>query len=265
MSNYTIDLSPPLFTNVAEEGNLDTSLLNGNSIQRTVSMIEVINNNCTPPCRKMISAHDGDTYNDTTFQNSDATGTFEVGGLTFTANQILDAADSYDETGFVGPGAIVEITPEQSAALNSYGYPSLFFSAIWANGSENTNANLYVFSINGMGPGGTFSDIAGIAPFNDEDMQPYCSDPTTWILPVTTTGFIFGNNDGPGFMQRTASDPHVIYELFKQVISQQEVDLEGKTPQEKAELIRAMLENLDDDHPLVVNMRNRQYFKPTPS
>jgi hypothetical protein len=256
MSNYTVDLSPPLFTNVAEEGNLDTSLLNGNSTQRTLSMIEVINNNCTPPCRKMISVHDGDTYNDTTFQTSDASGTFETGGLTFTASQILDAADSYDETGFVGPGAIVEITPEQSATLNSYGYPSLFFSAIWANGSENTNANLYVFSINGMQTGGDFSDIAGIAPF-DAELFPYCGGPTTWKMPVTTTGFMFGSNDGPGFMQRTASDPHIIYELFKQVISQQEVDLEGKTPQEKAELIRSMLESLDDDHPLVANLRKR--------
>ena len=50
----------------------------------------------------------------------------------------------------------------------------------------------------------------------------------------------------------------IIQKLFKQVIAQQEIDLEGKTAQEKADLIRVMLENLADDHPLVVNMRNRQ-------
>jgi len=31
----------------------------------------------------------------------------------------------------------------------------------------------------------------------------------------------------------------------------------GKTPQEKADLVRDMLESLSDDHPLVVNLRKR--------
>jgi len=45
--------------------------------------------------------------------------------------------------------------------------------------------------------------------------------------------------------------------LFTNVAAgQQEVDLEGRTPQEKAELIRSMLDNLNDDHPLVVNIRS---------
>jgi hypothetical protein len=254
MTNYNIKLTPQLI-NLATEGGQDSSILNGKSYQRTFNMFEVEN----AGNRKVIGrVADGGEFNDTTFQNSSGIGTFEA-GLTFTASQILDVAidlvyDGEFVVGFVGAGAIIEITPEQSAALNSYGYPSLFFSAIWADGSENTNANLYVFSINGMQSGGEFSDIAGIAPF-DEQLFPYCDEPTTWKMPVITTGFMFGSNDGPGFMQRTASDPHVIYELFKQVISQQEVDLEGKTPQEKADLIRTMLENLDDDHPLVVNLR----------
>jgi hypothetical protein len=252
MSNYNIKLTPT-FIDPTTEGSLDSSILNGKSLQRTFNMYEVDN----AGTRKMISVKDGDTFNNTTFQNSTATGTFEA-GLTFTASQILDAANGiYDENGFVGAGAIIEITPEQADALNSYGYPSLYFSAVWANGSENTNANLYVFSVNGMQSGGEFSDIAGIAPF-DANGYPYCGEePTRWNMPVTATGFLFGDNNGPGFMERTP-DPHVIYELFKQVISQQEVELEGKTPQEKADAIRAMLENLSDDHPLVANMRKRK-------
>jgi hypothetical protein len=207
--------------------------------------------------RKMISVKDGDTFNNTTFQNSTATGTFEA-GLTFTASQILAAAN-YDQYGFVGAGAVIEITPEQTNALNSYGYPSLFFNAVWAAGSENINAALNIFAIEGMNYNDTFLDVAVIVPFNAENMQPYCEEPTTWNMPVTTTGFLFGdnnNNNGPGFMERT-SDPHIIQKLFKQVIAQQEVDFEGKTPQEKAALIRATLEGLSDDHPLVVNMRKR--------
>ena len=88
MSNYTIDLSP-VFTNIAEEGGLDTSVLNGKSLQRTFNMCEVVNDNCSPrACRKMISAHDGDTYNDTTFQNSDSVGTFEAVTFAFDPNYV---------------------------------------------------------------------------------------------------------------------------------------------------------------------------------
>jgi hypothetical protein len=251
MANYNIKLTPQL-VNIATEGGLDSSILNGKSYQRTFNMFEVKN----VGNRKVIGrVEDGGEFNDTTFQNSSGIGTFEAGGLTFTASQILDAAISYDENEFVGAGAILEITEEQAAELNSYGYPSLFFSAVWSEGSENINAGLYVFAINGDGPGETFTDIAGIAPFNDENMQPYCSDPSTWIMPVTTNEFIFGDNNFPGFVEKRTSDVHVIYELFKQVAGQQEVNLEGKTPQEKAALIRCMLDNLDDDHPLVVNMR----------
>jgi hypothetical protein len=252
MSNYTVDLSP-IFTNIAEEGGLDTSLLNGRSLQRTLSMIEVINNSCAPkPCRKMISVHDGDTYNDTTFQNKDAVGTFEA-GLTFTASQILTSDNGNDETGFYGVGAILAITPEQSEALNSYGYTSLYFSAVWGNGSYDEHAYLNIFP-----DGDNFTDIAVIVPVN-EAAEAYCGvDPSPrWNLPVTTINFIAGFNNGPGFLQGQYNNIQMIHRLFKQVAAQQEVDFTNKTPQEKADLIRSMLENLDDDHPLVANLRKR--------
>lgn len=251
MSNYNIKLTPD-FIDPTTEGSLDSSILNGKSLQRTFNMYEVDN----AGTRKMISVKDGDTFNNTTFQNSTATGTFEA-GLVFTASQILDSDYSHDENGFIGGGAIIGITPEQAVALNSYGNTSLFFNAVWAAGSENVNAALNVFALTGMGqPSDTFEDIAVIVPFNTENMQPYCGEPaTTWNMPVTITSFIEGDNNIP-FVER-ASDPHVIHQLFKQVIAQQGIDFEGKTPQEKADLIRVMLENLADDHPLVVNMRNR--------
>jgi hypothetical protein len=254
MSNYNIKLTPN-FIDPTTEGSLDSSILNGKSLQRTFNMYEVDNYGA----RKMISVKDGDTFNDTTFQNSTATGTFEA-GLTFTASQILDSDDSHDENGFVGGGAIIGITSEQADALNSYGYPSLFFTAIWAAGSENLNAALNIFAIDNMyySQDDAFVDIAVIIPFNAENMEPYCTELTTWNMPVTVTGFMFGNNNnGVGFMEG-ASDPHIIHKLFKQVASQQEIDLEGKTPQEKADLIRTILEGLSDDHPLVANMRRRQ-------
>lgn len=251
MSNYNIKLTPNFIVPFSE-GDLDSSILDGKSTQRTFNMYEVDNSGA----RKMISAKDGETFNNTTFQNSSGIGTFEA-GLVFTASQILSADGPYDQYGFTGAGAVIEITPEQANTLNSYGYPVLLFSAVWADGSENTNATLYIFAIEGMGPSSTFTDVAIIIPLNEENLEPYCDGPT-WIMPVTSTGFISGSNDSPGFMERTSSDANVIYKLFKQVAAQQEVDFSNKTPQEKADLIRAMLENLEDDHPLVVNLRNRE-------
>jgi len=73
MSNYNIKLTPS-FTNPATEGSLDSSLLNGKSLQRTFNMYEINNDGN----RKMISAKDGEEFNNTTFQNSSGTGTFEA-------------------------------------------------------------------------------------------------------------------------------------------------------------------------------------------
>lgn len=58
MASYTIDLSPNM-VNLASEGSLDTSLLNGNSIQRTV-YIEVYNSND----RKIVAVNDGESFDD---------------------------------------------------------------------------------------------------------------------------------------------------------------------------------------------------------
>jgi hypothetical protein len=73
MSNYNVKLTPN-FTNPATEGSLDSSLLNGKSLQRTFNMYEINNDGN----RKMISAKDGEEFNNTTFQNSSGTGTFEA-------------------------------------------------------------------------------------------------------------------------------------------------------------------------------------------
>lgn len=59
MTNYTLDLSPAL-VNAASEGSMDTSLLNGVSLQRT-AYIEVVNNSS----RKIVVVRDGGTFNDT--------------------------------------------------------------------------------------------------------------------------------------------------------------------------------------------------------
>ena len=75
MSNYSIKLTPDLI-DPTTEGSLDSSILNGRSIQRTVNMLEVENTGN----RKVVAAVDGDTFNDTTFQDTLGTGTFEVGG-----------------------------------------------------------------------------------------------------------------------------------------------------------------------------------------
>ena len=101
MSNYNIKLTPD-FIDPTTEGSLDSSILNGKSLQRTFNMYEVDN----AGTRKMISVKDGDTFNNTTFQNSTATGTFEA-GLTFTASQILIADGLYGQNGFTGVGAII--------------------------------------------------------------------------------------------------------------------------------------------------------------
>jgi hypothetical protein len=59
MASYTLDLSPVL-VNMASEGSMDTSLLNGVSLQRT-GYIEVVNSGN----RKVVVVGDGDTFTDT--------------------------------------------------------------------------------------------------------------------------------------------------------------------------------------------------------
>lgn len=58
MATYTLKLTPDL-VNLASEGSLDTSLLNGVSTQRT-GYIEVHNNGD----RKIVEVKDGDSFTD---------------------------------------------------------------------------------------------------------------------------------------------------------------------------------------------------------
>jgi hypothetical protein len=74
MSNYNVKLTPDLI-DPTTEGSLDSSILDGKSIQRTVNMLEVENTGH----RKVVTAVDGDTFNDTTFQDILGIDTFEVG------------------------------------------------------------------------------------------------------------------------------------------------------------------------------------------
>lgn len=83
MSNYNTKLTPN-FIDPTTEGSLDSSILNGKSIQRTFNMCEVVNNGN----RKMISVKDGETFNDTTFQDSSGIGSFEAGGFAFDSNYV---------------------------------------------------------------------------------------------------------------------------------------------------------------------------------
>lgn len=59
MTTYTLDLTPAL-RNLSTEGGLDTSLLNGVSLQRS-GYIEVHNG----ANRKIVEVMDGGTFNDT--------------------------------------------------------------------------------------------------------------------------------------------------------------------------------------------------------
>ena len=64
MAVYTVDLTASPVTRVSE-GGLDSSVVGGNSIQRTVEALLVVNGSN----RKMLyRLADGETYNDTTFE-----------------------------------------------------------------------------------------------------------------------------------------------------------------------------------------------------
>lgn len=58
MTTYTVNLSPAL-VNMATEGGLDTSVYNGNSLQRTV-YVEVYSGSD----RKIVEVRDGGTFTD---------------------------------------------------------------------------------------------------------------------------------------------------------------------------------------------------------
>jgi hypothetical protein len=60
MTQYSLKLTPDL-VNLGSEGSLDTSLINGISLQRTANMLEVVDTNGN---RKVISLKDGDIFDD---------------------------------------------------------------------------------------------------------------------------------------------------------------------------------------------------------
>jgi hypothetical protein len=60
MTQYSLKLTPDL-VNLGSEGSLDTSLINGVSLQRTANMLEVVDANGN---RKVISLKDGDIFDD---------------------------------------------------------------------------------------------------------------------------------------------------------------------------------------------------------
>lgn len=60
MANYSIKLTPDL-RNMSTEGSLDTSLLNGKSLQRTFHDLDVIIDGNR---KKVGNFKDGDTFND---------------------------------------------------------------------------------------------------------------------------------------------------------------------------------------------------------
>ena len=61
MATYTVNLSPTL-VNLATEGSLDTAVVNGNSIQRTMHAILVKNNTDYKMVGRLA---DGGTFTDT--------------------------------------------------------------------------------------------------------------------------------------------------------------------------------------------------------
>jgi hypothetical protein len=70
MATYTVGLTPAL-RNLATEGSLDTAVVNGVSLQRTVNMITVDNN------KVVVNVVDGGSFNDTTVGLGDVVGITE--------------------------------------------------------------------------------------------------------------------------------------------------------------------------------------------
>jgi hypothetical protein len=64
MASYTVDLTPVVVTAVSE-GSLDTSVVGGNSIQRTKESVLVVNG---ANRKQLYRLADGETYNDTDFE-----------------------------------------------------------------------------------------------------------------------------------------------------------------------------------------------------
>jgi hypothetical protein len=64
MATYTVDLTPTVVTQ-ASEASLDTSVLNGLSLQRTKESLLVVNGSNR---KQLYRLADGETYDDTNFE-----------------------------------------------------------------------------------------------------------------------------------------------------------------------------------------------------
>lgn len=64
MATFTVDLTPDV-RNEVSEGSLDTSVVNGLSIQRTKESVLVVNGSDR---KQLYRLADGETYDDTTFE-----------------------------------------------------------------------------------------------------------------------------------------------------------------------------------------------------
>jgi len=68
MADYSLKLTPDL-VNLGSEGSLDTSVVNGVSIQRTANMLDVFD---AEGNRKVISLKDGDSFDDVVSGTNDS-------------------------------------------------------------------------------------------------------------------------------------------------------------------------------------------------
>jgi len=61
MTNYAVELTPSV-RNMGTEGGLDTSVYNGKSLQRTINVLEVLDENGNK--KQISSLKDGESFND---------------------------------------------------------------------------------------------------------------------------------------------------------------------------------------------------------
>ena len=88
MASYTVDLTPVVVT-AASEGSLDTSVMGGNSIQRTKESVLVVNG---ANRKQLYRLADGETYDDTTFAT--VSSDLPIGNPVFDAGEPVISEDN---------------------------------------------------------------------------------------------------------------------------------------------------------------------------
>lgn len=120
MTNFNIDLTPQLI-NLATEGSLDGSILNGKSYQRTFNMYEVKNGDN----RKIINqVNDGNQFNDNIFQDVDGVETFC--SLKFDSNKSAENIILSNN----------DLTATFSAVINNNSFPEAVTNCSIKNGEK---------------------------------------------------------------------------------------------------------------------------------